>query len=195
MEARMNLTSFFANKCFEYLLKCDSEQAAEKTRALKPGSTQASYLSQFTILPPWAKNSKTFKSLCDGCGNCISACEKNILIINKKGFPQVDFALGSCSFCGDCAANCPKDVFKYAPSTPPWNIHANINGKCLINNNVVCSTCVEQCDKQAIVIPKIIDKDKVPKVLIGSCDGCGACFNACPVHAIEIRQSAYQEQP
>jgi ferredoxin-type protein NapF len=185
----MNLTSFFANKCFEYLLKCDSEQVTDQTCIQNPRSTQ------FSILPPWAKNSKTFKSSCDGCGDCITACENSILILNKKGCPQVDFLRGSCSFCGACAASCSQDAFNYDPSLPPWNIHAHINSKCLISNNVICSTCVEQCDKEAIIIPRIIEKDKAPKILTDACDGCGACFKACPVHAIEIRQSEYQEQP
>ena len=184
----MNLTSFLANKCFEYLLKCDAEHETGQSSVQLLPSTQPSPSSQFSIQPPWSSNSKTFKSLCDGCGDCISACENSILILNKNSYPQVDFSRGSCNFCGACAESCPQEALKYEPSLPPWNIHAYIDAECLINNNVICSTCVEQCDKEAITIPRIIDNKILPHVLTDLCDGCGACFKACPVNAIEIRQ-------
>ena len=191
----MNLTSFLANKCFEYLLKCDAEHETGQSCVQLLPSTQPSPSSQLSIQPPWSSNSKIFKSFCNGCGDCISACENSILILNKNGYPQVDFSRGSCNFCGACAEICPQEALKYEPSLPPWDIHAYIDAKCLIKNNVICSTCVEQCAKEAIVIPRIIDRDKEPRILTDSCDGCGACFGSCPVNAIEIRQSDNQEQP
>ena len=191
----MNLTSFLANKCFEYFLKCDAEQETEQSCVQLQSSSQSSHSSQFSIQPPWSPNSKTFRSLCDGCEDCISACENSILILNKNGYPQVDFSRGSCNFCGACAKICHQEALRYEPLFPPWDIHAYIGAGCLVNNNVICSTCIEHCDKEAIVIPRIIDKEKLPLVLTDSCDGCGACFNACPVHAIEICQPEYQEQP
>ena len=191
----MNLTSFLANKCFEYLLQCDAEQEAGQTGAQLLASNQASSPPQFSILPPWSSSSKIFKSLCDGCGDCIAACENSILVLNRKGYPRVDFSRGSCNFCGACAISCPREALQYDPSIPPWDIYADINGRCLTKNNVICSTCVEQCDREAIIIPRIIDKEQMVQVLTDSCNGCGACFKACPVYAIEIRQPEYQEQP
>ena len=191
----MNLTSFFANKCFEYLLKCDAEEDAGQSCVQLLTSKQPSTSQQFSIRPPWSSDSKKFQSLCDGCGECISACENSILILNKNGYPQVDFSRGSCNFCGACAKSCSQDALKYEPSLSPWDLHVQINSRCLTKNNVVCSTCVEKCDKEAIAIPRIIDQDKAPRVLTDLCDGCGACLKVCPVHAIEIRQPEYQEQP
>jgi ferredoxin-type protein NapF len=191
----MNLTSFFANKCFEYLLKCDAENETGQSAVQLQPSTKLYPTSQFSLQPPWSSDSKTFKSLCDGCGDCISACEKSILILNKSGYPQVDFSRGSCNFCGACAKSCPQEVLKYEPSRLPWDLHVQINSKCLTQNNVVCSTCVERCDREAILIPRIIEQDQAPHVLTDSCDGCGACLAVCPVHAIEISQSENQEQP
>ena len=185
----MNLTSFLANKCFEYLLKCDTAPQDESGQSrVQPLSS-----SQFSIQPPWSFNKEIFRSLCDGCGHCISACENNILILNKKGYPQVDFSLGSCSFCGACATSCPRKAFIWDPSRPPWDLHVEINSRCLTKNNVICNTCVEQCDKEAIVIPTIMAKDKSPRVLRDSCNGCGACLKACPVQAIEIYYPEHQE--
>lgn len=180
----MNLTSFLANKCFEYLLKCDAEQDTGQSCVQLLPSPPA----QLSILPPWSQNSKIFKSMCNGCGDCISACENSILILNKNGYPQVDFMRGSCNFCGACAKSCHQGALRYEPLSLPWDIYAYIGAGCLVNNNVVCSTCIEHCDKEAIVIPRIIDNEKLPQVLTDSCDGCGACFKACPVHAIEIFQ-------
>jgi ferredoxin-type protein NapF len=184
----MNLTSFFANKCFEYLLKCDAQNETGQSGVQLQPSSKLSLTSQFSIQPPWSSDSKTFRSLCNGCGNCISACENSILILSKSGYPQVDFSRGSCNFCGACAKNCPQEVLMYEPARPPWDLHVKINSQCLTRNNVVCSTCVEQCDKEAITIPRIIDNKILPHVLTDLCDGCGACFKACPVNAIEIRQ-------
>ena len=191
----MNLTSFLANKCFEYLLKCDVDGNTGQSCVQLLSSEKPNTKPQFPIQPPWSCDSEKFQSLCDGCGDCIAACENSILVLNRKGYPQVDFSRGSCNFCGACAKSCPQEALQYDPSLPPWDIHADINGRCLIKNNVICSTCIEHCDKEAIVIPRIIDKEKLPRVLADSCDGCGACFKACPVHAIEIRQPEYQEQP
>lgn len=190
----MNLTSFLANKCFEYLLKYDSERENVNTRTFHLQKSKEKSTLRFIFSPPWAVETKHFEALCDGCGECIAACENNILILNKNGCPQVDFSRGACTFCGACAESCPQEAFQYDPSCAPWNLHALINAKCLIKNNVVCSTCAEQCDKEAIVISRIIDKDKAPRVT-DLCDGCGACFSVCPVGAIEICQLEYQEQP
>ena len=185
----MNLTSFLANKCFEYLLKCDAEhETGQSCVQLRP-STQTSHSSQLFIQPPWSCDSEKFQSLCDGCGECIAACENSILALNKNGYPQVDFTLGSCNFCGACVESCFQGALKYEPALPPWDLHVQINSKCLTKNNVICSSCVEQCDKEAIEIPGIIEQEKAPRVLTDLCDGCGACLKVCPVHAIEIRQS------
>ncbi|MBW2485289.1 MAG: ferredoxin-type protein NapF, partial [Deltaproteobacteria bacterium] len=143
--------------------------------------------------PPWSYDRDRFQSLCDGCGKCIAACENSILILNKKGYPQVDFSRGPCSFCGTCATRCPQEALKYDPSHPPWNLHVHINSKCLTKKNVVCSICIEQCDNEAIASPRIIDQEKAPRILPDLCDGCGACLKICPVQAIEINQYEYQK--
>jgi len=189
MEACMNLTSFLANKCFEYLLKCDVDGNTGQSCVQLLSSEKPNTNPQFPIQPPWSCDSEKFQSLCDGCGDCIAACENSILALNKNGYPQVDFTHGSCNFCGACAESCPQGALNYEPSLPPWDLHVQINSKCLTKNNVICSSCVEQCDKEAIEIPRIIEQEKAPRVLTDLCDGCGACLKVCPVHAIDIRQS------
>ena len=188
----MNLTSFLVKKCFEYLLKCDAAEESVQAGAQQQTSNTS---TQLPIQPPWAKNSKEFSSHCDGCGECVSACDNSILVINGNGYPQVDFSLGSCSFCGACADSCPKKLFHSGPEQSPWDLVVHINSGCLTNNSVICSACAEHCDREAITIPLIIDKGKSPVVSSGLCNGCGACFKVCPVNAVEIFQRKYREQP
>ena len=191
----MNLTSFLANKCFEYLLKCGSDQENANPRTFIQQKSATVSAPHFVLAPPWAVKAELFKKLCDGCGECLSHCEKNILILNKEGYPAVDFSRGSCSFCGACARNCPSDALRYDPLLPPWNLLAFITGRCLVHSRVLCSTCVEHCDKGAINLPKAIHQDQLPVVLAEKCNGCGACFSSCPVHAIAFEQPKQQVQP
>jgi ferredoxin-type protein NapF len=185
----MGITSLLANKCFEYLLNCDAEQEQEPSRIRLQDSKQPAPVKQPHVPPPWSVPSKVFQTLCDGCGKCISACDNRVLISGKSGYPQIDFSRGFCSFCGACAEICPQNAFAYDPAMPPWEIQAHINPRCLIKNKVICRSCEEQCDRQAIQIPRVTDKDQEARVLADSCNGCGACFKACPVGAIEIRYS------
>lgn len=180
----MNLTSFFANKCFEYLLKCDSNQEDGEPHSFQQQKTAQKFSSRFTFPPPWAVDVYLFKKLCDGCGECLSHCENNIIDFNEEGYPVVDFSKGPCSFCGVCAQNCPKGALHYRPDMLPWNIHVSIARNCLMNNRVICNTCVGQCDKEAIIFPKVTGKDQAPEVLAAKCNGCGACYRSCPAGAI-----------
>ena len=132
----MNLTSFLANKCFEYLLKCDDVKDSANSNILnREKSRQTETLNSNP--PPWVADKKQFKNLCDGCGVCVSSCERDILIFKKSGFPVVDFNRGTCSFCGACAKNCPTGALKYSEIEQPWNSKAGISEKCLMKNNVI----------------------------------------------------------
>jgi ferredoxin-type protein NapF len=193
--ATLNLTSFLANKCFEYLLKCDSDEGSRNSRNFSWQKQNNTPTSHIIFFPPWAVDVKLFKKLCDGCGACVSSCENNILYIKKDGYPVVDFSKGACSFCGACAQNCPHGALYYDPVIPPWRLRASITGNCLMNNRVLCSTCFEQCDKGAITGPIVIHKDKVPEILAEKCDGCGACFGSCPVGAIAFKDNEHQTKP
>lgn len=187
MVVSMNLISFLANKYFEYLLKSDAEEETVNSCTKLDSPSPQSPSLQNHIHPPWSHNREVFRSLCDGCGECVTACESGILVLNKSGYPQVDFSLGYCNFCGQCATSCSRGAFETDALSPPWNVHAHINSKCMVKNKVVCRNCEEQCEKQAILIPRLIVIDEEPQVLKKSCNGCGACYKACPVEAIEMR--------
>lgn len=182
----MNLTSFFANKCFEYLLKSDADQEKGDSRAFAQQNSIVNTSSYLPIPPPWAVSSELFKKLCNGCGDCVSLCKNNILILQKNGYPYVDFAKGSCSFCGVCAQNCPQGALRQNADIHPWDLDFYITSKCLMQNRVVCNTCAEKCARGAIIFPRSINKDQRPRIISEICDGCGACFGSCPVGAISL---------
>jgi len=183
----MNLTSFLANKCFEFLLNAGNEEEKKlhgRAARLKSGSNPSGQV----ILPPWTHDIQSFRLLCDGCGNCISSCTGNILIRDSHGCPQVDFSGGPCTFCGACAESCPRGAFSYEPSTVPWTLKAFITDDCLAHDNVLCRTCAEHCQEKAISIPNTSGPISAPLILSEKCNGCGACFNPCPVSAIVMQK-------
>lgn len=102
----MYLTSFFANKCLEYLLTEDKKTSEQGEEGLKN-----------EIFPPWALHPKAFKKSCTGCGECAAACKEHLIIIEENGLPAMDFSQGTCSFCGDCARSCPSGALFFFSGT------------------------------------------------------------------------------
>ncbi len=190
----MNLTSFLANKCFEYLLNCGSEKTGESRFASGFGASSPPIPSPRTILPPWAGDNSFFYSNCDGCGVCIQNCENGILVAGPQGYPQVDFSRGACSFCGACARSCPGEALCPEGKVTPWVLKASITATCLARGNVLCRTCVEHCGEGAIIMSKTNGAIAVPRIQAEKCSGCGACYSPCPVRAIDIASTTGSEK-
>jgi ferredoxin-type protein NapF len=189
VQSCMNLTSFFANKCFEFLLKINCEGDTTISGAT---TTSSSLHPRFS--PPWVRGARSLQMHCDGCGNCLAHCESGILVRDADGCPQVDFSLGACNFCGACAESCSRDVFTRTQSGFPWSLKARINGDCLLHNNVLCRTCAEYCEYDAIVFAPAPGAMSPPRIAADRCTGCGACFAPCPVGAIAILNTATSEK-
>ena len=189
----MNLASFLANKCFEYLLNCDAEKGSG--RGFLPGRGKKKSPSSHRLHPPWSFAEQVFRSKCDHCCACLDRCENKILIADNSGCPVVDFSRGSCSFCGACAQSCPRELFRPFQSRPPWSIKASITADCLAHNNVLCRTCAEHCPEAAIIFPKQAGTISAPLILTERCSGCGACFSPCPTGAIDMRKVAENHNP
>ena len=177
----MNITSYLTNKCFELLLFAGVEKKGEPNK-----NYQGIKAPSLTFFPPWVKDPDLFQEKCDGCGKCISSCESEILILDQKGYPKINFAFGSCTFCGKCVASCPYDLFTPIDSNQPWNLKAIVTNNCLTHNNVLCRTCTEYCDEGAFVISTTNGALGAPNVNQEKCNGCGACYSPCPVRAIQI---------
>ncbi len=135
--------------------------------------------------PPWAIEGDAFFKLCTQCNDCISTCPESILVKTQKGYPQVDFNRGECTFCGDCETACKPNALLDTKQAP-WHYHAQINSQCLSQKGVVCRTCGDCCDEQAIHFRLAIGGFSTPELDIEQCTGCGACVAPCPTNSIEM---------
>jgi len=136
------------------------------------------------LRPPWAGNEGEFIKQCERCQACIKACPENILRKGRGGYPQVNFQYGECTFCKLCVDQCPNETLQKA-RTPPWILKAHIKSNCLTQQGVICFSCRDTCEVEAIHFP--IKSVSIPEVDFNQCNGCGACYQACPVNAIVIR--------
>lgn len=142
------------------------------------------------IRPPWALAEADFVALCSRCGECLDVCPEKILAKGHGGFPQLDFALGECTFCGRCAKACAHGALRYSAESGPWVLKAGIAPSCLALRQVVCHTCGESCQGGAIRFRMSVGAVARPQVEPAVCTGCGACFGPCPVAAVTIGEIA-----
>lgn len=135
------------------------------------------------LRPPWS-DAATFTSLCTRCDACIDACPEAILRRGDGGFPEISFAAAACSFCGDCRSACPEPVF--TQDAAPWALIAVIGDRCLAHQNIVCRSCKEACESDAIRFQLAPGTAGMPVIETAACTGCGACVAPCPAQAIAI---------
>jgi len=136
---------------------------------------------QQPLRPPWAGSEAEFIANCQRCGECIKACPENILEKGRGGFPQVNFQRGECTFCAHCVDHCPNNALRRT-NDPPWQVKAHIETHCLTKRGIICVTCREHCELEAIQFS--LDRVATPTVSLETCNGCGACYQGCPVTAI-----------
>jgi ferredoxin-type protein NapF len=137
-----------------------------------------------------------FVDFCTRCEECISACPEKILVRGAGGFPLVDFSRGACTFCHACADVCQPGVVYFRPDLPPWHINIEITRNCLALRGVVCASCRDQCEQEAIRLRHQVGTVAVPEIVAGACNGCGACYAGCPTRAIRIsRDDSINSEP
>lgn len=148
------------------------------------------------LRPPWALPESRFTELCTRCGDCLAACEDQLIVEGRGGFPKMDFTRGGCDFCGECEAVCkPAALSREAEEGGrPWRLKATILGNCLSLNAVICRSCGEACDERAIRFQ--LETGGVARPLLDreACTGCGECFAVCPVRCITLSPDRSQEQ-
>lgn len=142
------------------------------------------------VRPPWSLHETAFLTACDQCGQCITACAQNILEPGRGQYPQVNFDHGECTFCAECVSHCTTGALSKLSGQqkfPAWSIRAFIGDECLVQKNVLCQTCAELCEYDAIHFHSEKGRLPFPKLTIENCNGCGACYSPCPTRAITLR--------
>lgn len=135
---------------------------------------------------PWVLSEQEFINNCTQCGDCLTACQENIIVKSKDGFPKVDLTITECTFCEDCIEVCEQPLFKKARSDKAWPSYLNIKDSCLTNKNVICLSCKDVCDPQAIQFVHRPNAVSTPVINQDDCTSCGACLSMCPTAAIEM---------
>jgi ferredoxin-type protein NapF len=136
--------------------------------------------------PPWALAEAQFIDACTRCAACVPVCPTRIIVI-VRGFPEVDFSRGECTFCGACADACKdKALFNGDIQARPWAIKAQVADNCLPNQGVECRICGDRCAVAAIRFSPRLGGPPLAVIDAAACTGCGACVAPCPVAAISV---------
>lgn len=136
---------------------------------------------------PWMKSEQDLYEHCTQCSDCISACETNIIVKGDGGFPSVDFSKDECTFCQKCVQACNEPIFVNDLTQEPWQVQTLIKDSCLAKNQILCQSCQDSCEPQAITFQYLLSSVPQPKINQVDCNGCGACVSVCPQSAIEIK--------
>lgn len=167
-------------------------------RSFLRGSFTTPKVVALPLRPPWAINEALFQETCMRCDDCINACPENILERGDGGFPTVNFKLGECTFCYECAHACQGGALHYQEDSTPetaWDLDINISSKCLSLNAIVCRSCGDACEPQAIRFKLKVGGVSEPLISQGDCTGCGACLAVCPIDAVTIKPALQPSNP
>jgi len=128
-------------------------------------------------LPPYFQNINDFIN-CLNCSDtpCVEGCEEGIIQL-KEGFPYLNFFKSGCTFCDKCAQLCPNEVLKVEWKRERLGSVIIDPNQCLAWQGVVCSSCQDICEENAIgfiggMFKPVVDEKK--------CTGCGFCISVCP---------------
>lgn len=143
------------------------------------------------LRPPWSIAESDFTRVCDTqCTACEQACPEKIIVIGRGRYPQIDFNKGECTFCEHCLSVCDYDALQKNEREQPWQVKAVIvMDKCITTQHVICRTCGEFCDADAIQFLPQVGGVATPTLNASKCTGCGACIKVCPSSAVTIQQN------
>lgn len=140
------------------------------------------------LRPPWALAEADFLQRCTRCAACIEVCPEQVLQRDARNFPLFRPQQGECTFCGRCAEACVPKALD-AARLQPWDYRARVGQACLARHGVVCQSCRDACETQAIrFAPAAVPA--APQLDLDRCSGCGACVAACPVQALALSAGA-----
>lgn len=126
--------------------------------------------------PPFSAREDLFLAVCNGCGDCISACPNNLLrLVHNKA--ELDIEYMACDLCGKCAEACQTHaLYPYFPADT--GLRPKFGKDCITLQGQSCDVCRESCSQKVIRA----DLSLVPDL----CNGCGECKISCFVSAISL---------
>jgi len=136
------------------------------------------------LRPPYARDLELFDKECIECESkdCAKVCDENIIVIEAKGTPILNFTQSGCTFCQECAIACKRGVLSIEEGQESINATFIINKElCMSHNGSVCFSCKEPCIDNAILFKGMFE----PIIDIQKCTSCGFCLSRCPTNAIE----------
>ncbi len=146
------------------------------------------YRKQHPIRPPWSVPEAYFDGICTNCGECIDVCSEKIIALGRGKLPVVDFQRGACTFCGECARVCESGALDRTRGLP-WRHKVGLYQRCLAEKGVMCRSCGDACEEEAIRFRLIVGGFARPEFDHELCTGCGGCVASCPEGAIDIREA------
>ena len=140
------------------------------------------------IRPPWSVDEYLFVENCQNCNACSETCPENIIQLDSRKQPILNFHNGECTFCADCVSVCENGaLLKTTDDALPWNAVVMLNHGCLSEQKTLCRSCGEVCEHEALRFPLSVGGIVSPEINQEECNGCGACIAICPTRALEIR--------
>jgi ferredoxin-type protein NapF len=98
----------------------------------------------------------------------------------------MNFSTSGCDFCEVCVAVCIPGALKLG-QVAPFDSIAVINNECFSERGVICRSCGEACEIQAIHFKQVVGGVTHVVMNTDSCNGCGECVSICPANAITIK--------
>ncbi len=140
------------------------------------------------VRPPGAADKARFDSLCDGCGDCASACPAGAIYMtgplteHSETSPEILASFSPCVMCEGlrCIPACPTGAL--LPATPATMRIATIaldSDACWAANGFepLCNHCVDHCPLGGKAITW--EKGAGPVLHEEACTGCGVCVHYC----------------
>jgi len=139
------------------------------------------------VRPPWS-DERRLAAACDSCGDCIPACEFELISLDDAGLPVVSFNSEGCMLCGDCLSACPAGAIGSLRESPaaPFPHRLDVSTRCLSLRGVACRLCEDACEARAIRFRLMTEGRALPMVSAERCTGCGTCLAMCPERAFDL---------